>query len=156
MKYFLIEFKKRWCRIFEKNNLRKTNPKARLCDREWSTDTNLWACSSMLDYQDESWYARPKIPSFRECPQPTSWDVCICMPCTAPISHWWVADAHTCTNSAKYGPHCTMPPVPPMPPQSITNPCNYFGAYEPYKLCELASAKLMRPMAIGHPITFFT
>ena len=39
-------------------------------------------------------------------------------------------------------------------PQSITNPCNYFGAHGPYTLWELASAKLLRTIAIGHPITW--
>jgi hypothetical protein len=29
---------KRRCRIFRNNNYEKTNTKARLCEREWSTD----------------------------------------------------------------------------------------------------------------------
>ncbi len=55
-----------------------------------------------------------KTCRFRECTQPASWDACISMPYTAPIPNWYVADAQTRVKSAKYGPHCTMPPVPPI------------------------------------------
>jgi hypothetical protein len=54
---------------------------------------------------------------------------------------------------AKYVPVYDADDAALSPQLIITNPCIYFGAPGPLQLWELASADLLRPMAIGHPIT---
>ena len=86
-------------------------------------------------------------------PQPAQVGTLANMKCTGTNTSLVGTRMHRRAPSQQSTVRCTMPPVPPGPDKSITNPCNNHEAPGPLQSRGASMKHKRRPMAIGYPIT---